>query len=271
MQNILHRLKNSAVTLNYVDDKEYSIKPIRWLLRPIGVWPVRDSSIKEKILTKILLFICIFLLGSILISCALGIFLDANKDVETKVREMGPLSTWILASMKYSSLLLHVDDIAYCIQHIETDWRIVTNIADREVMLKNAKIGRFISMFSAVFMHSGVFSYNLFRGLTTQESFVEGNNTSKHVLPFAFYNKILDTTTSPAYEIVFVTQCLSTFVVNSVVVSACSLSAVLVMHACGQLNIMMSWLDKLVDERNEKGDVQRRFAVIVEHHLRILR
>lgn len=263
--------ERSPIALSYMDDNEYSIQPIRWLLKPISVWPVTESSIKEKILSDILLITCVFLIIGTMVPCALGIFLDETKDLETKVRDFGPLSNWVLASLKYCSLLTHIGDIRRCLEHVETDWRTVTKSEDREVMLRNAKIGRFISLFSATFMHSGVFSYGIFRGLTMEESAV-GGNMSIRALPFAFYDKIVDTTTSPTYELVLVMQFLSTFVVNSVAVAACSITAVFVMHACGQLKILMSLLDNLTGERREKRDsTKSKFAVIVEHHLRVLR
>lgn len=264
---------DSAIMTTYAEDNEYSIQPIRWLLRPISVWPVSDSSIKARILSDVLLIVCVFLIVGTLVPCALGIFLDENKDLETKLREFGPLSNWVLASLKYSSLLMHVDDIRLCIEHVETDWRTVTKLEDRDVMLRNAKIGRFIAIFAAAFMHSGVFSYNIFQGITADKSAALQNNVSVRPLPFAFYNKILNTTTTPTYEMVFAMQYMSTFVVNSVAVATCSLTAVFVMHACGQLKILISLLENLIDEEDEKGEgsVQQKFAIIVEHHLRVLR
>lgn len=263
--------QNPSISFNYIENKEYSIQPIRWLLKPISVWPVTDSSITEKIVSIISLIACIFLIISTLVPCALAIYLDETKDVEMKIRDFGPLSNWVLASLKYISLLAHVGDIYQCIKHIETDWRTVTKFEEQEVMLRTARIGRFIAIFSATFVHSGVFSYSIFRGMTLSESVIE-YNVSVRSLPFAFYDKILDTTTSPIYEIVFTIQCLSTFVVNSVTVGTCSLTAVFVMHACGQLKILISLLDNLIDEMNEKRDSsQQKFAIIVEHHLKILR
>ncbi|XP_039304872.1 uncharacterized protein LOC105195341 isoform X2 [Solenopsis invicta] len=262
--------QNSPVAFNYIENKEYSIQPIRWLLKPISVWPVTDSSIVERILSVVLLIVCIFLIASTLVPCALAIFLDETKDLEMKMRDFGPLSNWILASLKYVSLLTHVGDIHRCIKHIETDWRAVTKLEEQEMMLRNARIGRFIAIFSATIMHSGVFSYGIFRGMTLSAQSTESNNVTVRPLPFPFYEKIVDTTTSPMYEIVFVTQCLSTFVVNSVGVGTCSLTAVFVMHACGQLNILMSLLDNLIDKENEKRNSSQKFAVIIEHHLKVL-
>jgi len=261
--------QNPSITFDYIKNKEYSIQPIRWLLKPISIWPITDSSNAQKILSVVLLIACIFLIASTLVPCAFAIFLDETKNVNMKLRDFGPLSNWVLASLKYILLLAHVGDIHRCIKHIETDWQAVTKLEEQEVMLRNARIGRFIAIFAATFVHSGVFSYGIFRGMILDES--TDDNTSVRSLPFAFYNKILDTTTSPIYEIVFVIQCLSTFVVNSVTVGACSLTAVFVMHTCGQLKILISLLDNLIGERNEKRDFSQKFAVIIEHHLKILR
>ncbi|XP_070159028.1 uncharacterized protein [Polyergus mexicanus] len=258
-------LQNVPIIFDYIKDTEYSIQPIRWLLRPISIWPV--SSMKEKILSMILLLVCVFLIASTLIPCALAIFLDETKDVEAKVRDLGPLSNWVLASLKYCTLLTHVGDIRRCIEHIESDWRAVTKIEEREVMLKNARIGRFIAIFAATFVHSGVFSYSIFRGMTLDES--AADNVSVHSLPFAFYDKILDTTTSPTYEIVFAIQFLSTFVVNSIVAATCSITSVFVMHACGQLKILISLLDNFIDKNEKRNFSQQKFAVVVEHHLKL--
>ncbi|KAL6259096.1 hypothetical protein P5V15_009018 [Pogonomyrmex californicus] len=262
--------QSSPITFNYIKNKEYSIQLLRWLLKPISVWPVTNSSIADRILSVVLLILCTFLIIGTLVPCALAIFFDETKDLEMKIRDFGPLSNWMLASLKYTSLLTHVGDIHRCIDYIEADWRAVTKFEEQEMMLNSARIGRFIVIFSASFVHSGVFSYSIFRGMTMDKSGVEDDNVSARSLPFAFYDKILDTTISPIYEIVFAIQFLSTFVVNSVVVAACSITAVFVLHACGQLKILMSLLDNFTDERNEKKDSIQKFAVIVEHHLRIL-
>ncbi|XP_071641287.1 odorant receptor 4-like isoform X3 [Temnothorax longispinosus] len=67
-----------------------------------------------------------------------------------------------------------------------------------------------------------------------------------------------------------VAKFLSTFIVNSSIVGGCSLAAVFATHACGQLNVLYTWLHELVE--NQKGNhvTERKMAVIVEHHLRVL-
>ncbi|KAG7198545.1 hypothetical protein KM043_005911 [Ampulex compressa] len=90
---------------------------------------------------------------------------------------------------------------------------------------------------------------------------------------FPIYRGLLDPRTSPSFEIVQLMQCLAGFVVYSVTISACSLAAVFVMHACGQFKIFVSKLGDLIDEtrrRNEFATFDRRMGDIVEHHIRTL-
>ena len=256
------------------DLHDHSVQLNRWFLKPIGAWPQElTTSSSEKAVSRILIFICYFLIAFTVIPCALNIFFE-EKDVELKLRAAGPLSHWFMGGLNYCSLLLHSADIHKCMQHMEMDWRIMKQSRDREIMARNAKLGRFVAGFCAICMHGGVFFYNIVSGMTTVMVSI-GNNQSVSMLqlPCAFYNKLIDTRYSPANEIVLITQMLSGFIVNSTTVSACSLAAVFAIHACGQLDILILRLGKLIEgEDAEKNEpVQRRLANIVDHHLRVLR
>lgn len=262
-----------ALAPSYLADNEYSIQIIRWLLKTINLWPhPADASIIVKIRSDFLIFMCYCLMIIIMVPSGLSIFIESQDTFEAKLRSFGPLTFWLMAIINYSCLLLHVDDIRTCVEHVKTDWRSVRRSKDRQMMLKNAKIGRLIAGFCAVFMHSGVFSYNAIRGFSKDMIYMENSSVLVRALPYPFYSRILDAHYSPAYESLFLLQCVSTFVVNSVTIAACGLAAVFVMHACGQLRILMSWLDNFVNGGNEWNICMRqRFAIIVEHHLRIVR
>jgi len=268
-------LVDSVSTSLYSVDKynEYSIQIIRWILKAISLWPrSADASSVEKICSNFAIFICYFLIISTMVPNGLSMFIDSQESYETKVQNFGPLTFWFIAMVNYSCLLMHVDDIHVCVEHVKMDWLIIKRFEDQRVMLKSAKLGRFIAGFCAVFMHCGVFSYNIVQGLSKSVLYVENSSIVVRELPYPFYNKILNAHFSPAYEFVFFLQCLSSFIVNCVTVATCGLTAVFVMHACGQMKIMISWLENLVDNRNEeRTSVKQRFTIIVNHHLRILR
>lgn len=256
------------------DLHDYSVQLNRWFLKPIGAWPrTSATSSSEKAVSRVVMFICHSLIAFSVVPCALNICFE-EKDIELKLRAIGPLSHWFMGGLNYCCLLLHSADIHRCMQHMEQDWRISRQSQDREIMTRNARLGRFVAGFCAIFMHSGVFFYSIMSTMTTVVVWIGDNETASVLqLPFPSYSKLIDTRFSPANEIVFALQLMSGFIVNSAIVGACSLAAVFAMHACGQLDILIVRLNGLVKSTNAKENesAQQRLADIVDHHLRVLR
>ncbi|XP_014484209.1 PREDICTED: uncharacterized protein LOC106749352 [Dinoponera quadriceps] len=255
------------------DLHDHSVQLNRWFLKPIGAWPQFSAATRrERAMSNTLIFTCYFLIAFTVIPCALNVFFE-EKDLDLKLRAIGPLSHWLMGGMNYCSLLLRSTDIIRCMQHMETDWRIVRRPQDRDIMAKNAKLGRFVAGFCAICMHGGVFSYSIVSGMTTIKVLVGNESISMLQLPCPSYSKFVDARFSPANEIVLAMQLLSCFIVNSTTVGACSLAAVFAMHACGQLDILTQRLNKLVEGQNAKENqsAQQKMADIVDHHLRVLR
>lgn len=256
-------------------DSEYSIQLNRWFLKPIGAWPVNDQpvGVAEKLRSHCIQFTCHALIAFTVIPCALYIIFEP--DVHLKLKAFGPMIHWLMGGVNYCSLLLRSHEIRKCVYHMRLDWRRVKGPHDRQLMLRNAKFGRFVSSFCAIFMQGGVCSYSIITSFTPMIVQIGNATVAMHQLPCPFYTELVDARYSPTNEIVLVLQLLSTIIVNTVTVGACSLAAVFAMHACGQLNILMVRLDELVDASSTKGEREvtsrRKLAAIVEHHLRALR
>ena len=85
-----------------------------------------------------------------------------REDIRKTVRVLGPLTTLDRGrNQLYHAQLLRSKEIQYCVEHIETDWRIITRTKDQYVMLKNAQYGRYVAAFCGTFMQGGVLSYCL--------------------------------------------------------------------------------------------------------------
>jgi len=260
----------SEPVMSYRDASDYSIQLNRWFLIPVGAWPSSASTtIREKVIATILIIICYALIAYTVIPCILNILLEET-NVQKKLLAVGPLNHWCISGINYFSLLFRSRDIHRCVEHIKADWRTMTEIADRQVMLKYAKVGRFVAGLCAIFMHGGVFSHTVLQGATPKFECIGNVSVKVRVLLCPSYSKFVDTTQSPAGEIALVLQIISSIIVNSITVGACSLAAVFAMHACGQLNVLMRWLNQLND-RKQQETVQHQMAIIVEHHLRVLR
>ncbi|XP_003484576.1 odorant receptor 4-like [Bombus impatiens] len=259
----------------YARDFEYSIQVNRWLMQPIGAWPrLAKTTRTQRLFVRSLNFICHSLIIFMIVPCILYIAYEAENS-KTRMKAIGPVSHWLMGELNYCCLLSRIDDIVRCIKHVERDWQIVENESDRELMLKNAKVGRFIALVAALCMHSGVLAYTVTNGFKKMMFHLGNDSYSMYPLPYPFYTNLLDVRFSPANEIVLTLQLLSGFVVTSVTVGACGLAAVLTMHASGQLNVVMARLDNLVNTKEEEKQeeqkvAQRKLGIIVEHHLRTL-
>ncbi|XP_014484208.1 PREDICTED: odorant receptor 82a-like [Dinoponera quadriceps] len=263
---------STDVEFTYKNNNDYSLELTRWFLMPIGIWPRASTTTRvERFSSHAHIFTCSGLIAIIAVPCLLYVSLE-EKDVQIKISIFGPLSHWFMGMINYWLLVAHGDDIRECVQHMEMDWRLVQKIEDQEVMMRQAKIGRFVSGFCAVFMQSGTFLFAIAKSLTTTIVVVGNETVSMHPMTCPIYTKFIDVRFSPANEIMVVVQLISCFVVNSVTVGACSLDAVFAMHAYGQLNMLFSWLNGLVVDTNNKRDqsAQQRLTIIVEHHLRVL-
>ncbi|XP_071562273.1 odorant receptor 82a-like [Temnothorax nylanderi] len=260
-----------GIELPYRSDNNYSLQLARWFLLPIGAWPRMSTATRvEKLPSHMHILTCASLIAIVMVPCVLYVSLE-EKDFEIKVSVMGPLSHWIMGMINYCLLLARGDDIRECVLHMETDWRLVRKIEDRQIMMRQAKIGRFVAGFCALFMQSGTLLFAVAKSLSTTIVIIGNETVSMHPMTCPIYTKFIDTRFSPANEIMVGVEWLSCFIVNSVTVGACSLDAVFAMHAYGQLNMLFSWLNELVvDEDRENKYVEQRLAVIVEHHLRVL-
>ncbi|KAL2731022.1 odorant receptor 22c-like [Vespula squamosa] len=259
----------SVKNRNYKKDLDYSTELNRWLLKQIGVWPASiNASWMEIILYRFLNVVCTSLIGFLILSASLYIIVDV-KDIEMKLKTIGPISFCLMVLAKYWLFIIHEKGINRCISHMETDWKNVRNENDRQIMIDSALFGRRIVIVSATFTYGGVFFYQVVLPLTSAKVVI-GNYTFKP-LAYPISRIIVDARQSPANELMIPLECLCGFVMNAVTVGACSLAAVFALHACGQLKVMMSCLKNLVDGRpDEDNSVNDRLTDIVQQHVRIL-
>ncbi|XP_076760941.1 odorant receptor 43a-like [Xylocopa sonorina] len=268
-------VENASVAFNVAHDRdyEYCIQVNRWLLKPIGVWPISDKATSvERLLVKLLIIACHTLMITTFVLCLLYIMFE-EVAMELRMKAIGPTSYWLMGELNYCCLLTRSDDIVHCIEQIERDWKIVAKGSHREIMLKNARVGRLIACTAALCMHMGVFSYYITMGSGKTVFNVGNDSYTMYRLPCPIYSDLIDIRSSPTNEILLALLYVNGFVVNSITVGACGLDAVLALHACGQLNVVVSRIDDFVNTKVEKEEekvAQRKLGFIVEHHLRTL-
>ncbi|XP_048267223.1 uncharacterized protein LOC100646940 [Bombus terrestris] len=251
-------------------NSDYSLQLNRWFLKPIGAWPSSPSTTKlEKILSFLLNIICFGTVTVTVIPSLLLIILE-DESINFKLKALGFVSHWIVSSLNYTALLLHSKDIRQCIEHMETDWRTLIREEDQHVMLKNAKFGRYVAAFCAIFMQGSVLCFCFVTALNTFEIQIGNETRVLHVLPCAVYKKLVNVDESSRNQIMLFLQVLSAIIANSSTIGIFSLAAVLAAHACGQLNVVMLWINEFVNEARGEKTSSIQIGAIVERHLRTL-
>ncbi|XP_033302284.1 odorant receptor 22c-like isoform X1 [Bombus bifarius] len=254
----------------YEEDIIYVTKHNKWVLNSIGMWPAVLEGI-GKFVPKIVIGLSNFVSFFSVVQCVLYIILE-EKDPLLRLRLLGLACYSSTNLMKYWALILHKPNIEYCIEQIQTDWKQVEFPRNRLLMLKYGKIGRDLTIYSAAFMYTALVCYVTIMQYAMGMSLKENNRTIR-VLVYPTYSGFFDAQKSPIYEIVYVLQCMCTFVFNSVTVGCCALAALFATHACGQLDVVISQLNDLADGKFAKknSNPSTRLIEIVEHHIKILK
>ncbi|XP_011684378.1 PREDICTED: odorant receptor 13a-like [Wasmannia auropunctata] len=253
----------------YNDDMIYITKLTRNILGLLGIWPSYNTSKSTGDKARKYLLIAI---SNILLYCVLmpGVFFwIIEKRTRVRVQTIPLLIFVFMACSKYSNLIFRESNIKRCLQHIEEDYRFVTCANARNMMLESAKVGRRLVTLCAIFMYSSGLSFRLVLPFA-KGKIITAQNVTIRPLPSPAYFIFFDVQVSPTYELIFAIQVLSGMITYSITTGLCGLATLFVMHACGQLKILVNLMRNLVEEQwQEKQEVDRKLARMVEHQIRI--
>lgn len=253
------------------DDIRRTVHVTRGVLNLIGIWPsTGDSSTGRIVQTKMIRILCQALLYFIFVPGMLKIFLKES-NARRRLKMIGPMCNCLMAVLKHAMLICRSDRIKDCIKHIEEDWSKTDLIEDRRIMMGNSRIGRSLAILCVAFVYCSGFSYRTIVPLT-RGVIITPQNVTIRPMGFDGYYVFIDPQKTPAYEIIFSIQFLSGFVQYSVTSGACSLAAFLVLHACGQLKILIARMEDLTNSKYfSDKNVNKKLAAVVRQHVRVKR
>nr|UEN71263.1 olfactory receptor 80 [Gregopimpla kuwanae] len=185
----------------------------------------------------------------------------------------GPLSFYIAHFLKLACIVFRCKTIKLCMDHVENDWMRIESENDREIMTSNVRVGRGLTILFGAFIYGSGMAYHAIMPLWSGSTINELNQTVRPLV-YPGYDIFVESQMSPTYEIIFCTTCVSAFVVYTVTTAACNIAAIFVTHACGQIQIVMSRLESLVDGIDGNGNsrkIQGRISFIIKCHVRVLR
>ncbi|XP_011880384.1 PREDICTED: uncharacterized protein LOC105568918 [Vollenhovia emeryi] len=251
--------------LSYQQDIRYVFKLNSWILGSIGIWPISIRGIGRHV-SKIAIALTNLALSFAMVPCALHIIYD-EKDLIMRLKLCGLLAFCITATIKYCILVIRRPKILRCIEYVKHDWWQVTFRSDREEMLKYATIGRNLTIICASFMYTGgIIYYGILIPFFSETNI---NNHTVRPLVYPTYSEFRQSQISPIYEIVYVAHCMCGYTIYSITAGACGLAALFATHACGQIQVIVSRLEDLLN--GESSNVHQRIAIIVKDHVRVVR
>lgn len=256
---------------NYKDDLRVSVRLNAYLLKSIGMWPESSGHAWIETLYRRTLNVSCCSLLVLLIIPSIMYILEIKK-LYDQLKIGASLSFYIMNVMKYCTMMIRETDIRKCIKYIEHDWKNVRHKEDRKIMLEKANFGRRLVIICGCFMYGGVVFYYVLLPLTHAKIIDENDNLTYSRLMFPMPKRIIDTRLSPVNEIFHSIQLLTGFIAHNIAVTACGLTALFAMHACGQLQVLVSWMNHLVDGREDVNDtVDERLTSVIQLHVRILK
>ncbi|XP_012063256.1 PREDICTED: uncharacterized protein LOC105626570 [Atta cephalotes] len=251
---------------NYVNDIKYTIQLNRVICRLLGIWPETKSSFLEHLKKISLILGCYFLLGCELIPTILYIVF-VEKRTRIRLKLISSVMFTILAVLKYSSLVLSKNQVRNCLARMKDDWRNVTSTSARTSMIHKAMTARRLLILCGIFMYISGLYFRTIVPLSKGKTITNQNITIRH-LPCPSYFVLFNGQISPAYEIMFFIQFFSGFIKYTITVVICSLAALFIMHTCGQLEILMTLINSLINETEEKN-LDKKLAFTVEHQIKM--
>ncbi|XP_017795940.1 PREDICTED: uncharacterized protein LOC108577312 [Habropoda laboriosa] len=255
----------------YETDIRYTFELCHWILKPIGMYPFVFSraSRRERTASVLLILVCCSILQFIIVPFSHHVLFSDN-DMNTFVKNLGPLTFCLTTFFKYCYFSMKGSAIGRCVKHIERDWKMLRDEDHRVIMLRYVTMSRNLIKLCAIFLYIGGLSYNTVIPLFSKKS-VNGNVTIRP-LTYPGYEEFFDVQKSPAYEIVFCMHCVYVMITANITMAAYSLTTIFATHTCGQIKIQTTRLEDLTKRGMllEKG-VSDRLAVVVSGHVEILK
>nr|AXM05120.1 odorant receptor [Campoletis chlorideae] len=255
---------------NYDSNIKRTLQYVRLFFTVSGVWPAitKYSSERSKYLSRLVILACFSMIAFTLVPTA-SHMIFREKNYAVKVVLLGPVGTAFGAMLKYAIILSRANTIKKCMEQMRNDWMIVESADEHAIMTNNANTGRKIAVICAFFLYTAGVSFFAIVPILKGSKINEFNQT---IRPLAYpgYNIFIDEQRTPTYEIIFFLIFVSACIRYTITIGIISLVAAFVGHACGQIEIVMSRLNKLFDGINEyvdKDELRERMAQIIKCHV----
>ncbi|XP_034944544.1 uncharacterized protein [Chelonus insularis] len=257
-------------------DSKLATKHTGWLFQSLGLWTIITEyfTFREKFLSMFAHVMCEFLMLIVIVPSFYYLFWT-DEELKIKLAVFGPIGVTITCALKYYSVIYNRKNIRYCLKQIKRDWEKIENIKDRAIMIQNVNKGNNVTIIFAVFMFTGGISHQAAAPFLPGSllSILKNSSERPLVFPVTIISSMFNTQRTPIYEIIYFLHILMGAVVCTMSVGTCNLGAILVTHVCGQIQIIISRLEKFVDRRSLQNSSlhKKKIAKIVDLHNNVIK
>ncbi|XP_011308560.1 odorant receptor 13a-like isoform X1 [Fopius arisanus] len=241
----------------------YVVKISRTLLTPIGIYPLHGSG---TALSNFLVTIQIIIIFSLMLFLLVPHLIYTYWDAEDLTKLMKIIAAQVfnsLALIKFWTMIINKDSLRWCLAEIQDSWRNVSCDEDKQVMIKNAKTGRFLTVAYLSLSYGGALPYHIVMPLVA-ERIVKPDNTTQIPLPYPCDYVFFVPQDSPGYEMLFVTQIIISSLILSTNCGIYSLIATYIVHACCLFEIVGRHLDEV--GKTVEGEVLQKLTQVIDKH-----
>ncbi|CAL7936671.1 unnamed protein product [Xylocopa violacea] len=252
------------------EDLKRSLRSVRPFLRIVGAWPGPISPpLHSRILNFCLIVISYLMQLLVLIPGLLHIF-TKEKIREKQLQKFLPHMTSLGQLFKYTIILCKTSEFREALNKIRDDWLAATD-ENRLIFIAKAKFGYKLVLTTFCILYTSGVSYRTILPLSIGR-IVLPNNTTIRVLPCPSYFVFFDEQVSPYYEIIFVLQILQGMFMYTILCGTVGTIAVLSLHICSLLTILMNKMIELTNTSDTSKDViKQKIFDVVEYQTHIKR
>lgn len=258
------------INSNYFHDYNYVVKVAQTLLTPLGIWPRYGNDNFFSKLQVILHIIIVFsFMLFLLIPHLYYTFFDAE-DLKKLMKIIAAQIFSTLGVIKFWTMIINKKKIKNCLEDIEKNFQNVKTINDRDIMLKNAKIGRFFTTAYLGLSYGGALPYHIVMPLVA-ERIINNDNSTQIPLPYLTDYIFFKVETSPFYEFIFILQIFISSLILSTNCGVYSMLAAIIMHAVCLFEIVCKRLENLSKNANNIQELITELRIIIQMHNRAIK
>ncbi|RLU20799.1 ObirOr5-U59 [Ooceraea biroi] len=247
-------------------DYEWAIELNRLSLTLLGVWPENHETKQKKLMSDIRVIISFNLLTWICLIPSLHSLLKIYDDIMSTIDNLQYTLPLLMAMIKLFIIWQKKYDILPILNMIKDDWLRPKTSEERNIMIKQARIARLLTIFGCFMMLlSAIFALVLpLFGISMR--YRTNRTDPDKSLPLQTHY-IYDKDKSPFFEITYVLQCIAVTLIGVMYSCTDSFLSLLVFHVCGQL---VNLKERLID-LDKFQDFRNALSYNIRDHMRLIR